>query len=149
MNRIVIFFIFIIIIASYSCKTKNSFVSYNDGRYFKEYPKIVSKDNRYFLRWRYADNGNKGLFFMMSTSEIKNDTLQFRVPTSSSSGNLNGKLQFEEVTVPMKIQKIKENKVVWKDPDGKTTPLKVEALTIEDEAVLMEIWKGYNSKSTF
>lgn len=147
-NRQILFILGLILLIG-SCSKSGSIISHNDTRYFKESPKIVTKDNRYFLRWQYSDNTKANLFYMMSSSEIINDTLQFSIPVSSSSGSLNGKVQFEEVTSITKIKKLKENKVVWKNPNGTVISLKIEPLTFADETLLMEMWKTYNSKSTF
>lgn len=134
---------------TYSCKTSSSIISINDTRYFKETPKIVSRDDRYFVKWIYADNSQIPLFYMLTKSEIVNDTLQIYIPVTSSSGNLKGKYQFDEITSETKKNLVRQNKVVWREPNNTLIKLKVEEMSLDDAKILMKIWKGYNSKEPF
>ncbi len=144
-----IFILFTIAFFVSFCKTNNSIISINDTRYFKETPKIVNRDDRYFVRWIYSEESTIPLFYMLTKSEIINDTLQIYIPVTTSSGNLKGKYQFDEITSSIKINKIKENKVVWREPNNSHINLQVEEMSINDARILMKIWKGYNSKEPF
>lgn len=124
------------------CFSTSGVISLENKSYFKEIPKIVIKKDRYFLRFRYSET-EKFTFFMMTNSKIKDDKLIFYLPVTTSSGNLKGKLQFEEILTQKKIALIKEGLVFWEEPDKQLIPLKIENME-ENLDVLEKSSKGAN-----
>src|SRR5690606_28473472 len=90
-----IFCLIIILVTVTGCVSTKSISSYNDKTYFKESPKIVSYKDRYFLRFVYPND--TFAFFMMCESKINADTLIYYLPITTSSGNLRGKIQLQEI----------------------------------------------------
>ncbi|HEY9082906.1 MAG TPA: hypothetical protein VIN73_06210 [Vicingaceae bacterium] len=111
-----IFCLIIVLVTVTGCVSTKSISSYNDKTYFKESPKIVSYKDRYFLRFVYPDN--TFAFFMMCESKINADTLIYYLPVTTSSGNLRGKIQFQEIFKANEIEIIKKKNVYWEEPDG-------------------------------
>ena len=107
-----------------------------DDGYFLESPKIVTTQNRFFLRWRYAD---KPLFAMYSASKIENGKLVFYIPVTTSTGSESRKLHFEEIKDPAKLLLVSENKVFWEDPDGSLKELKVEPMSADEFSSLKNL----------
>lgn len=101
-------------------------VGFDERQRFEESPKIVEHDNRYFLRFRYSDDPKGYHFAMFGASRIKNDTLLFCIPASTSSGYLKGVVQFEEVISPRKIELIEQGIVFWEGEHRLLTPIAIE-----------------------
>lgn len=101
-------------------------VGFDERQRFEESPKIVEYDNRYFLRFRYSDAPDGYHFAMFGASRIKNDTLLFYIPASTSSGYLKGVVQFEEIISPRKIELIEQRVVFWEGENRVLTPMVVE-----------------------
>ena len=124
-KRIVFFTVSLLITACAS----TSRVSIGDKNYFKEEPKIVTKENRYFLRFRYTDMNNFGHYYFSTESKIENNKLVFYFQgVTSSTADAQGKLQFEEIISENKISLIKEGAVFWEESDKKLVSLKVEEM---------------------
>ncbi|MDA3863675.1 MAG: hypothetical protein PF689_07365 [Deltaproteobacteria bacterium] len=99
-------------------------ISINDKEIFMESPKIVVKEDRYFLKFRYAESP-KFVFYAMTWSKIQGNKLIFYMPCTSSSGNLRGVVQYEEIVSPDKIDLIKKQSVYWENPENKLIKLVV------------------------
>jgi hypothetical protein len=106
-------------------------VSIDDKSYFSEEPKIVTRENRYFLRFRYSDYP----FYMSADSKIESNKLIFYIPVTTSTGNAKGKLQFEEIISEEKIKLIKEGAVFWQEPSKKLVSLKIEDMKEDFDVV--------------
>ena len=130
MNKLIVFFIASLLIIACSSSLKG-LVSIYDKRYFSEEPKLVTKENRYFLRFRYSDYP----FYMSANSKIETNKVIFYIPGTTSTGNAIEKLQFEEIVSEGKIKLIKEGAVFWEEPSKKLVPLKIEDMK-EDLAVV-------------
>jgi len=102
-----------------------SIASFDDKKFFDESPSIVSYQERYFLRFVYTTS-EPFAHFMMCDSKIKNDSLFYYLPVTSSSGDRRGQIQFQEVVGKDKTQIIKKGKVFWKEPNGNLVLMKVE-----------------------
>jgi len=114
-----------------ACSTLNSIVSIDDKRYFSEQPKIVTRENRYFLRFRYSDYH----YYMSADTKIETNKLIFYIAGLTSTGDAKGKLQFEEIVSKEKINLIKEDAVFWEEPSKKLVPLKIEDMKEDLAAV--------------
>ncbi len=121
-----IFCLIIVLVTVTGCVSTKSISSYNDKTYFKESPKIVSYKDRYFLRFVYPDD--TFAFFMMCESKINADTLIYYLPVTTSSGNLRGKIQFQEIFKANEIEIIKKKNVYWEEPDGSLVVMPIEQL---------------------
>ena len=102
---------------------------YDSTRFFKEAPSIVYKDSSYAIRFRYAQGPNAQHFFMMLSSKIKDDSLIFYLPCTSSSGWCDGKVQLEPIVDPAKKRLIRQNKAFFLEPDKSRIQL---MLTIQE-----------------
>ena len=103
--------------------------SVNDPGWFKEGPKMVTRDGRYFFRFRYSEHpDSRFAFFMMAWSTIRNDKLIFYIPVTTSSGNCKGRLQFEEIVSQDKLSLAKKGSVYWMEPDGTLIPLEIKPM---------------------
>ena len=111
--------------------TTTSKIRFDDKKYFQEPPKIVTSGNRFFLRWVYADH-QQPLFAMSSESRIKNDSLLFYIPATTSSGNVNGRLHLEEIKDPQKLSFIQQHKTFWLNPDGSLKSLNPESMSQQE-----------------
>jgi hypothetical protein len=129
MNQLIILFTASLLLTA--CSTLNSIVSIDDKRYFSEQPKIVTKENRYFLRFRYSDYH----FYMSTDSKIETNKLIFYIAGLTSTGDAKEKLQFEEIVSEEKIKLIKEGAVFWEEPSKKLVPLTIGDMK-EDFAVV-------------
>jgi hypothetical protein len=116
------------------CTSTKSITSHNNIKYFKESPSIVSYQTRYFLRFVYSDESSA--FFMMCESKVKNDSLIYYLPVTTSSGNLSGKPQFQEIIKENEIDIIKKKKIFWEEPDGSHVPMTIEQLKDEEIKLL-------------
>lgn len=106
-------------------------MSFSDRSYFKEPPKIVTKDDRYYLRFVYSDEGSFA-FFMMTQSKVREDKVVFFIPSTTSSGKKHGEVQYEEIRSDEKIKLIREKKAYWINPDEKMITLRIEPLNEEE-----------------
>lgn len=98
--------------------------SMNDPSVFEEQPKIVIKNDRYYLRFHY---GSWACHFT-TKRRIAGDQLIFSVPVQTSSGCPKNSLAFEEITDPRKIELIKKRKVFWEEPNRVLLSLEVESM---------------------
>ena len=117
-----------------ACSLKG-FIALNDEYYFSESPKIVTKENRYFLRFRYSDAENAWGFYMFTESIMKEDKVIFYIPATTSTGDKRGRLQFEEIISEGKIDFIKKGAVFW-EVEGKLTPLMIEVMSEDLDSVM-------------
>jgi len=99
-------------------------ISIYDTEVFKESPKIVMKNDIYYVRYRYSE----GAFALLTSSKIKDDKLIFYLECTTSSGYPNGRLGFEKIMDRKRINLIKRKSVFWQEPDGKLIPLEIEPL---------------------
>jgi hypothetical protein len=115
-----------------------AFINLNDQARFKESPKIIKAEDRFFIRFRYADDESEGPppLFMSVQSKIIDDKLVFFVPATASAGNMSGQLQFEEITPEKKVEIIKSGQVFWKEVNGDLLPVTVEPATEEDIGII-------------
>ncbi len=114
----------------------NSFGQFSmfDKHYFSESPKIVHRDGRCFVRYKYGTFPDNFSFFFATCSKIKDDKLVFSLPCTASSGHrTEGQLQFEEIKNHEKIQLIKEGVAFWLEPDKTLTALSVDSLADDAE----------------
>jgi hypothetical protein len=132
MKKLQNYLILLIAITLIGCTTTHSVAELNDELFFKESPKIVTDGNQYFLRFVYSDKEGAWGFAMYTSSEIYNDSLIFYIPVTTSSGNLRGRVQFEEIKSSEKIKIIKKEKVFWKEKNGTFIPLVIHRMTNEE-----------------
>ncbi|MEP1097434.1 MAG: hypothetical protein ABJG78_20115 [Cyclobacteriaceae bacterium] len=118
------------------CTSTKSIASLNNGEYFKESPTIASYKGRYFMRFVYSDNEGVFAFFMMPQSKVNSDSLIYYLPVTSSSGDLKGKTQFQEIIKENEIEIIKKKKVFWEEPDGSLVVMFIEQLKDEEIKLL-------------
>lgn len=116
------------------CISTKSIASLNDKRYFKESPSIVSYQGKYFLRFVYTDQ--TFAFSMSCESKVRRDTLIFYLPVTTSSGDLRGKTQFQEVFKANEIEIVKEENVYWEEPDESLVKMSIEPLKLEEIELL-------------
>lgn len=129
------------------CISTRSFVALNNKTYFKQPPKIVTKDNRYFMRFVYGDSEDSQGFFMMTWSRIEGDKLIFYLPATSSSGSLRGRVQYEEVKTIEKINRINDHKAFWEEPDGTLIQLPIEPINNEDGSLIqIQHYQDYHER---
>lgn len=126
--------IIIALMSVVACTSSRSISSLNNKSYFKESPSIVSYQTRYFLRFVYSDESFA--FFMMCESKLKNDSLVFYLPVTTSSGDLRGKTQFQEIIKENEIDIINKKKVFWEEPDGSYVSMEVEIISDEEIELL-------------
>lgn len=130
MNQLMGLFITSLLITACSATSKG-IVSIDDKKYFSEEPKIVTKQNRYFIRFRYSDFP----YYMSADSKIETNKLIIYIPGTTSTGNAKGKLQFEEIVSEAKIKLIREGAVFWEEPSKKLVPLKIEDMKEDFDVV--------------
>ena len=125
------FYIFIGFVVTLGCAPAvRSIASFDDKKFFDESPSIVYHQDRCFLRFVYTTKSFA--HFMMCESKIKNDSLLYYLPVTSSSGDRRGQIQFQEVVGENEVQIIKKGKVFWKEPNGNFVLMKVEQVkTVE------------------
>ena len=119
MNKLIVFITVSLLLTA--CFTLNSIVSIDDKSYFSEQPKIVTKENRYFLRFRYSDYH----YYMSADSKIETNKVVFFIAGLTSAGDAKGKLQFEEIVSEEKKKLIKKGAVFWEEPSKKLVQLKI------------------------
>lgn len=112
------------------CSSTSSIASFSDKNYFKESPSIITYQDKYFLRFVYTDESFA--FFMMCDSKIKSDSLIYYLPVTTSSGNLIGKIQFQEIIKENEIEIIKKKKVFWEEPDESYVLMMIERIKDEE-----------------
>lgn len=117
------------------CVSSSSIASLNDRDYFKESPKIVTYEGRYFMRFVYPDPEGF-VFFMMADSKVNNDSLIYYLPVTTSSGNMRGRVQFQETVKANEIEIIKKNRVFWEEPNGSLVAMDVGQLKAEEIGLL-------------
>jgi len=99
-------------------------ISVYDNNYFSGTPGIIIFHDQYFLKFRYSSD--EGLhFFMITNSKIENNKLIFYISATSSSGEMTGKTQYEEIIQNDKISLINRSLVFWEEPDGKLVSIRV------------------------
>jgi hypothetical protein len=125
------FIVLIFAFALVACSTQRSVMSFSDRSYFKEPPKIVTKGDKYYLRFVYTDQGSFA-YFMMTESRVKEDRVIFFIPSTTSSGKKHGEVQYEAIENNEKIRLIREKRAFWVNPDETTVTLRVEPLDEED-----------------
>jgi hypothetical protein len=125
MNKIKLTLILILLLMIAGCASAS--ISMNDQDLLMESPKIVTKQGMYFIRFRYAESPSF-VFYMMTWSKIRDNKLIFYIPVTSSSGDLRGVVQFEEIVSPKKIDLIKKDLVFWQEPDKKLIPLEIDTM---------------------
>ncbi|MBC7450099.1 MAG: hypothetical protein H7259_01270 [Cytophagales bacterium] len=118
------------------CTSNKSITALHNALYFKDSPVIATTSNRYFLRFRYSDDVNALRYYMSTSSEIRNDTLIFYIPATSSTSNVSGQLQFEEIITQEKINGIKHKNVYWQEPDGTLSAMNIEPLNEEELLII-------------
>lgn len=112
------------------CISTKSIASLEDKNYFKESPSIITYQDKFFLRFVYTDESFA--FFMMCDSKIKNDSLIYYLPATTSSGNLTGKTQFQEIIKENEIEVIKKKRVFWEEPDESYVSMTIEQIKDEE-----------------
>jgi hypothetical protein len=122
LNLLLTFLIFFVV----GCSSTQSISFHVDNKYFKESPLIVHTESRFFLKFVYSDSENASGFAMYTESNIENDSLIFYLPVTTSSFNMRGKTQYEEITSDEKIKIIAEGNVFWKQPDNSLVRMNVE-----------------------
>ena len=65
---------------------------------------------------------------MSTYSKIKYNKLIFYIPCTSSSGNLRGIVQHEEIVDSNKIRLITEGLVYWEEPDKKLVSIEIKPM---------------------
>ena len=129
-----IFCIIIGLIIVTGCVSTKSIASINNKKYFKESPSIVSYQEKYFLRFVYSDE--TFAFYMACESKVNSDTLIYYLPVTTSSGDLRGKTQFQEIIKANEIEIIKKENVYWEEPDESLVKMMVEQLKDEEIELL-------------
>jgi len=129
-----IFCIIIGLIIVSGCVSTKSITSINNKKYFKESPSIVSYQEKYFLRFVYSDE--TFAFYMACESKFNSDTLIYYLPVTTSSGDLRGKTQFQEIIKANEIEIIKKENVYWEEPDESLVKMMVEQLKDEEIELL-------------
>ena len=129
-----IFCIIIGLIIVSGCVSTKSITSINNKKYFKESPSIVSYQEKYFLRFVYSDE--TFAFYMECESKVNSDTLIYYLPVTTSSGDLRGKTQFQEIIKANEIEIIKKENVYWEEPDESLVKMMVEQLKDEEIELL-------------
>jgi len=87
-------------------------IGLDDNRFFSERPVIVIQNDRYFVRFRYADR-EPSPFYMKSTSRIREGKLIIFIPVTTSTGKAGAMLQMDEIHDQDKITLIKQGHVYW------------------------------------
>ncbi len=131
---ITIFSIFVIINCSYVRQSPSIVyrASMNDKSIFMESPMIVTADNKYFLSYRHAKHTN----YFYTRSIITAKKLIFFLEVMTSTGDLSGRIFYEEIVNKDKIKLIKKNKVYWQEPDLSLVPLKINSMKIKPAEIL-------------
>ncbi len=106
------------------CSLPRSGFSMTDSRYFGTPPQVWQANGHSYLVFRYPATS---CFFALTSSHVVKDRVVFRLVATSSSGNMQGHLQAEEITTPRKLQYIANRQVYWQEPDGRLLPLVVVA----------------------
>ena len=86
-----------------------------------ESPTIVTKDNRYFIKFRYG----KDAFLFTIQSKIENDKLILYLPVTTSTGHPGGRVSIQEITESNELALVKSGKIFWEEPDKNLILLKV------------------------
>lgn len=128
-----VFFLSLIV---FGCATNRSITSLENEKYFKESPKIVKVENRCYLKFTYADNNDTWGFAMFTESKIENNSVIFCLPVTTSSGDMRGKTQHEEIITANKVELINKGSVFWEDPDGTLRQMTIDI--IQDGLELMK-----------
>jgi hypothetical protein len=129
MNSSKYLFLFLFVLGA--CASQRSVMSFSDRSYFKDPPKIVAKDDRYYLRFVYTDQGSFA-YFMMTQSKVREDKVVFFIRSTTSSGKKHGEVQYEEIRADEKIRLIREKMAYWINPDEKLITLRIEPLDEEE-----------------
>jgi hypothetical protein len=116
------------------CVSTKSITSHNNKKYFKESPSIVSYQDKYFLRFVHSDE--TFAFYKYCVSKVNSDTLIYYLPMTTSSGDLRGKTQFQEIIKANEIEIIKKKNVYWEEPDESHVPMTIEQLKDEEIKLL-------------
>jgi hypothetical protein len=114
-----------------ACSSQRSIMSFSDRSYFKEPPNIVTKDDRYYLRFVYTDQGSFA-YFMMTQSKVRENKVVFFIPSTTSSGKKHGDVQYEEIRNEDKIKLIREKRAFWINPDKTMITLRIAPLDEEE-----------------
>jgi hypothetical protein len=112
------------LLIQFNCITSKGMISVYDNNYFSDTPGIIICHDQYYLKFRYSND--EGLhFFMITNSKIENNKLIFYISATSSSGEMTGKTQYEEIIQNDKISLINRSLVFWEEPDGKLVSIRV------------------------
>lgn len=115
---------FIACCATVGCNLPRSGFSMTDSRYFGTPPQVWQANGYSYLVFRYPD---APCFFALTSSRVVADRVVFRLAATSSSGNMEGRLQAEEIKTPHKLQCIATGQVYWQEPDGSLLPIAIVA----------------------
>jgi len=121
----------------FGCESTRSISSFNNKRYFKESPSIVSYQDKYFLRFVFTDE--TFAFYMWCESKVKNDTLIYYLPVTTSTGDRSGKIQFQEIFKANEIEIILNKNVYWEEPDESLVKMLIEPLKDEEIELIPKI----------
>jgi hypothetical protein len=135
MSRLIILLLLSSLLISGCISSGKGMIAASDENYFKEFPKIVTHEGKYYLRFRYAD---KPLFYMYASTKIQDNTLVLYIPVTTSTGYRAGKLHYQEIGLQEQIKLAKEDAVFWENPGGQLVQLKVEPMNEEDIEMIRE-----------
>jgi len=85
------------ILALTGCAVNRSITNLNNDIFFRQPPKIVVIENQYFIRFVYSDRDDAHRFAMSTESKVVNNSLIFYLPVTTSSYDMSGRTQFEEI----------------------------------------------------
>ena len=128
-------FVVVLLVALVSaCISTKSIASLNDRDYFQESPTIVTNQESYYLRFVYPEKSFA--FFMQCESKVKGDSLIYYLPVTTSSGNLRGQTQFQEILEENELRIVKLGNVFWEEPDGSLVSMEFSEISSDEIELL-------------
>jgi hypothetical protein len=102
-----------------------------DSRYFGIPLQVWQAYGHSYLVFRYPD---APCFFALTSSRVVPNRVVFRLAATSSSGNMLGRLQAEEIITPQKLQNLLPGHTYWQESDGTLLPIAI--ITTTDTAAI-------------
>jgi len=98
--------------------------SLHDKQIFRQTPGIVTQNGNYFLAFQYGPNSN----YFYCGSKIVKGNLVFFLDVTTSTGNPDGRWQYEAIKNKQKIALVEKGKAYWEQPDHQLIKLEIKVL---------------------